>query len=365
MIAIVGGGMVGASLAAALALEGQTVELFERAPVGQPASDDARVSALNSQTLAWLHRLGIRPEAHEFSSMHVLAQHSASELHWGEADEPLGALVINQQLQCVALAAAERAGVRITYGATLEYRDGLWVDGHLMACDLCVAADGARSQLRSQAGIALTPRDTGQNATFMRVSVDPAKTDTTAQVFLATGPLAFLPVAPDQAVLVWSRDLQADALPTDPQAIAQQAAAAFEYRYGDFQALGQATQVPLYDGHVSQYHTQGLVLVGDSAHQIHPLAGQGVNLGLADAASLTQAIASRGPTRAACAQYARERYWFNEGTRLAMRALQQGFAQKNAANTALLSLGMGVFSRSKILRLASQFLASGRYIRVL
>ena len=358
MIHIVGGGMVGASLATALARQGRRVELFERQPWAESEVDDARVSALNPTTLDWLASLGIQPTVQLFEHMHVFAQRASADLMW--SDPRLGALVVNNQLQGAALQAAEGAGVKIRYGCDVTYDQGLIVDGVPVAGELCVAADGARSRIRAAAGIALTPRDTGQNATFLRVNMDPSFANTTAQVFLDTGPLAFLPIAPDQAVLVWSRDLQAIPLPDQADATASMAAAAFEYRYGEFTALGSATQVPLFDGHAREYHRAGVVLVGDAAHQIHPLAGQGVNLGLADAAQLAQSIYSKGLGQTALRHYTRQRWWPNQATRLAMRALQHSFGQKNPINTALLAQGMSLFSKSKKLRLASQNWASGR-----
>ncbi|MGB0965985.1 MAG: FAD-dependent oxidoreductase [Litorivicinus sp.] len=360
MIQIVGGGMVGASLACALAKRGMRVDLFERAPWTASDSGDARVSALNPTTLEWLSQQGIQPAVQHFNQMRVFAQRASAELNWGDGVNPMGALVVNNALQGAALKAAEDAGVRIRYGCQLDYQGGLWVDGQHQPAELCVAADGARSMLRQAVGIELKPRDTQQNATFVRVQMDPQYAHTTAQVFLETGPLAFLPVAPDQAVLVWSRDMQALPLPTQVQDLVDQAAAALEYRYGRFTACSGATQVALFDGHAREYHREGVVLVGDAAHQIHPLAGQGVNLGLADAAQLVESIEQKGVSVRACRHYARQRWWPNQAARLAMRALQHSFGQKNALNTALLGQGLALFSGSKKLRLASQNWASGR-----
>ena len=360
MIRIVGAGMVGASLATAMAKQGHQVCLYEKAPWAPSGQGDARVSALNQNSLDWLASIGIRPAVHPFKRMQVFAERASSDLVWEGADS-MGALVVNNALQGAAIESAKTAGVQLEYGRSLRWDDGLWVDDALVPSDLCVAADGARSQLRAQVGLRLRPRDTGQNATFLRVRIDPTFADTTAQVFLQTGPLAFLPVTEDQAVLVWSRDLQAEPLPDSAERIAELAASAFEYRFGRFTAMGPATQVALYDGHASQYYKDGVVLVGDAAHQIHPLAGQGVNLGLADAQSLVAAIGTRGPGEPALRQYVRERYWPNEATRQGMRALQHAFGSPFVPLTALTALVLRTFSYSNTLRRASHSVASGRY----
>ena len=360
MIRIVGAGMVGASLATAMAKQGHSVCLYEKSTWAPSGESDARVSALNQNSLDWLESIGIRPAVHPFKRMHVFAERASSDLVW-EDPHSMGALVVNNALQGAAIESAKAAGVQLEYGRSLLWDDGLWVDDVPVQSDLCVAADGARSQLRAQVGLTLQPRDTGQNATFLRVHMDPNFADTTAQVFLQTGPLAFLPVAEDQAVLVWSRDLQAEPLPDSAERIAELAASAFEHRFGRFTALGPATQVALYDGHVSQYHKDGVVLVGDAAHQIHPLAGQGVNLGLADAQALVAAISKRGPGVPALRQYARERYWPNEATRQGMRALQHAFGSPFVPLAALSALVLRTFSYSNTLRRASHSIASGRY----
>lgn len=362
MIRIVGAGMVGASLATALAIKGHQVCLYEKAPWAPSGDDDARVSALNQNSLDWLESLGIRPALHPFKRMQVFAERASADLVWEDPDS-MGALVVNNALQGAAIESAQAAGVQLEYGRALHWDEGLWVDGAPVQSDLCVAADGARSQLRAQAGLTLRPRDTGQNATFLRVRIDPEFAHTTAQVFLQTGPLAFLPITQDQAVLVWSRDLQAEPLPDSAEMIAAWASSAFEYRFGRFTAIGPATQVALYDGHVSQYHQDGMVLVGDAAHQIHPLAGQGVNLGLADAQALVAALCKRGPGVPALREYARERYWPNEATRQGMRALQHAFGSPFVPLTALTALVLRAFSYSNTLRRASHSLASGRYNR--
>ena len=178
------------------------------------------------------------------------------------------------------------------------------------------------------------------------------------------GPIAVnLPKRCSNALAANSAICSAEPLPDSAEQIAELAASAFEHRFGRFTAMGPATQVALYDGHASQYHKDGVVLVGDAAHQIHPLAGQGVNLGLADAQALVAAIGTRGLGVPALRQYARERYWPNEATRQGMRALQHAFGSSFIPLTALSALVLRTFSYSNTLRRASHSIASGRYNR--
>ncbi|QGG81211.1 NAD(P)-binding protein [Litorivicinus lipolyticus] len=356
MIHIVGGGMVGASLACAMAKNGAAVTVFERAEPGPPAATDARVSALNPSSLAWLGSLGIQPPLQSFSDMLVFGP-QCDDLRFNGA---LGALVVNQALQQAALARARALGVRVRIGADVSFNDGLRVDGQAEPSDLVVAADGAHSSIRSQAELDLVRRDLGQNATYLRVAIDPAFSATAAQVFLASGPLACLPVAPDQAVLVWSRDYHAQDLPADPAAIAGLASAAFEHRLGALRALGEATTVALFDGHARRYWRSGLALVGDAAHQIHPLAGQGVNLGLADAQVLAQQWQQK-PGDGALSAYARGRFWPNESTRLAMRGLKAVFGLTATPAVVARAWGLSTVAHSEKLRRLSQNFASGRF----
>ena len=311
-VLIVGGGMVGSALACALGQSGLSVGVLEsRLPEAfspeQP--HDLRVSALSIASERFLHNIGAwegissrrscpykRMKVWESSSRQGATEFDAAEsgyTHLGHIVEnrivQLALLERVRQLDNVDLISPARTR-RIDYspGATLlELDNGEQVVGRLV-----VAADGGDSMVRQAAGIGVTKWDYHQQALVAGVTTAYGQEDITWQQFTPTGPLAFLPLSGHNASLVWYNTpdevKRLRALPDE--LFLEQLHASFPAELGQITALQGRSSFPLRRQHAQQYALEGLVLVGDAAHMIHPLAGQGVNIGLLDAAALAEVL---------------------------------------------------------------------------
>lgn len=309
-VAIVGGGMVGGALALGLAQQGFTVTVFEKAapPAFDPASaPDVRISAISAASVGLLKSLGVwdairamrvhayrRLETWELESAHVAFD--AAELKLPE----LGYMVENKVLQWSlwqALAAHEAVTLRV--GSELktmqrgETQTALHLrEGETIHARLVIGADGANSQVREMAGIGVHAWQYQQSCMLISVECADDPGDSTWQQFTPSGPRAFLPLFDHWASLVWYdapariRQLQSMTMAQLQQEIASH----FPARLGRVtpQAAGA---FPLTRRHALQYVQPGLALVGDAAHTIHPLAGQGVNLGYRDVDALLEILA--------------------------------------------------------------------------
>jgi 2-octaprenyl-3-methyl-6-methoxy-1,4-benzoquinol hydroxylase/2-octaprenylphenol hydroxylase len=193
----------------------------------------------------------------------------------------------------------EAAGVRRLCPATVkdyELRSDRVVlelaDGESLAVRLLVAADGAGSPLRERAGIATHGRDYGQRAVVAHVATERPHAHTAWQRFLPTGPLALLPLADGRSSVVWSlpeaeaRRVQA----LDEQAFLDELGMASDFRLGRITSATPRAAFPLKLQLADTYQGERFVLLGDAAHTVHPLAGQGVNLGLRDVAELRDTL---------------------------------------------------------------------------
>ncbi|HFN0838311.1 TPA: 3-demethoxyubiquinol 3-hydroxylase [Klebsiella pneumoniae] len=309
-VAIVGGGMVGGALALGLAQQGFTVTVLEKAapPAFDPASaPDVRISAISAASVGLLKSLGVwdairamrvhayrRLETREWESAHVAFD--AAELKLPE----LGYMVENKVLQWglwQALAAHEAVTLRV--GSELktmqrgETQTALHLrEGETIHARLVIGADGANSQVREMAGIGVHAWQYQQSCMLISVECADDPGDSTWQQFTPSGPRAFLPLFDHWASLVWYdapariRQLQSMTMAQLQQEIASH----FPARLG--QVTPQAAGAfPLTRRHALQYVQPGLALVGDAAHTIHPLAGQGVNLGYRDVDALLEILA--------------------------------------------------------------------------
>ncbi len=310
-IAIIGGGMVGLTVAAALENSGLRIAVIEsQLPKEELASlPDIRVSAISRASENILNNVGawqgvLSRRAAPYTSMRVWEQDSFAKIEFEAEDiaqHNLGHIVENRVIQLslldkiskqenVTLLAPERCS-NIMFGESEA-----WINlesGKAITAKLVVGADGANSWLRNQLDIPLTHWDYGHSALVANIRTVDVHDATARQVFRPEGPLAFLPLGePNLSSIVWSIDpLQAEDLVSMPEEdFNKRLTTAFDNQLGLCSVEGVRQAFPLKMRYAKDFVRERAVLVGDAAHTIHPLAGQGVNLGLADAAALAETI---------------------------------------------------------------------------
>ena len=305
-MAVVGGGAVGAALALALQRGGLRTALIERGPGPRewnPQHYDLRVYALAPATITFLGELGVWPSirsrrACAYEHMRVWEDTPAAGLHFAAAElrtAQLGYIVENDLLVSALWAALD--GVDLRRGCDVEeIEPGAAAarlqlsDGSTLQARLVVAADGADSALRERAGIETRGWAYPHKALVCHVRTERAHGATCYQRFLPSGPLAFLPLADGRCSIVWSTHEAEALLALDEGAVRERLGEALQHELGSILECTPRVVFPLRLLHASEYVRERLALVGDAAHVIHPLAGQGVNLGLADVQLLAQLL---------------------------------------------------------------------------
>ena len=324
-VVIVGAGMVGASAAIALARNGLKIALIEAAPPPRADADaeyDLRVSAISPRSRAILERLGAWQQLDArrvcyYEKMHIWHQQGSAAVDFDAVElarDNLGAIVENRLLQATlhracehepgiewfmpdgieAITANDATGVELRLGSAIELRGAL-----------LLAADGRASPTRRLAGIDISQGQYRQTAIVANVDTEKPHRHTAWQRFLATGPLAFLPLANGQSSIVWScdNDFAAEVAAAGDDEFCALLGDAFEYTLGAVTGTGARASFPL-GWHSSEHWLSGRVLlIGDAAHGVHPLAGQGVNLGFSDVDLLATLI--NGADRIAPQKYLR------------------------------------------------------------
>lgn len=308
-VVVVGGGMVGAAAALGLAQTGWSVALLEHeapAPFEADSVPDLRVSAIGCTSVSLLKQLGVwaqvqqmryapyrRLETREQPGSQVVfdaASLSLPELGFMVENRILQLALWQQITECPNLTLLCPSRLQ-----TMVRVDDCWqitldaqrqIQGRLV-----IGADGANSLVRQLAGIGTSGWQYRQSCMLITVETDTAQQDTTWQQFFPTGPRAFLPLFGQWASLVWydspQRIRQLQALPMAQ--LNQEIAKAFPSRLGAVKAIA-AGSFPLVRRHAQRYVQPGLVLLGDAAHTINPLAGQGVNLGYRDVDALLEVL---------------------------------------------------------------------------
>ncbi|MDX1800647.1 MAG: UbiH/UbiF/VisC/COQ6 family ubiquinone biosynthesis hydroxylase [Marinobacter sp.] len=360
-VIVAGGGLTGTALAVGLAQQGWHVALAEAAsearmadtpPMPSGVADyESRVSAISLASQRLLASLGVWQRLDParlcpYTRMVVWDGDGTGRIEFGAADlqvPALGTIIENRLLVSALYHAAVEAGVSLIAGTPLT---GWWESSgeqgvvvgadRRLSASLVVAADGPQSRLRQWVGLPTREWDYRQQAIVCSVQTRQPHQATAWQRFSTTGPLAFLPLyAGDRGdhvcSVVWSQDArEADRLMAlDDAAFAHELEQAIEQQLGPVISVSARQAFPLRQRHAKQYVRAGFALVGDAAHSIHPLAGQGANLGYGDVRALLDEL-DRAHRRGVdpgdpvlLARYQRRR----KGENLAMMAAMDGFKQ--------------------------------------
>lgn len=315
-IAIAGGGLVGASLALALSRLSLKVVLIEASPagaVGQPSFDE-RTTALSNGSRRIFESLGvwglIEREATAIRHIHVSDQGRFGFARIDAAEQgvdALGYVVINRIMGAAMWRRLEEEGVSVVAPARVtgmylqderqhieyDFADEGSSGGGVIRARLAVAADGAQSTLRQCAGVGSSRWDYQQVALIANVFAQRFHDHVAYERFTPAGPLALLPMPDGRLGLVWVFDpAQAEEMARlSEQAFLAQLQEAFGFRLGRFVRVGARHLYPLSLTRSDEHVAQRLAIVGNAAQSLHPIAGQGFNLGLRDAASLAEVLA--------------------------------------------------------------------------
>jgi len=380
-VIVVGAGIVGATFALKLAKESDfTICVVEHsAQLTRNKSPNQRVFALGEVAIGLLESVEAfnfltAESRHPYTRMFVWDDHSNGELEFKAADyqrESLGQMVDATSLT-IALQAklSEHSQIDVKYSQQLDTlsltesvasielaAQSKTQKAVRVSAPLIVAADGVNSWSRQQAKIFANYQNYNQQGIVALIKTELNHQNTAWQVFLSTGPLALLPLSDNQCSIVWSADDQfAEELnELNNQEFANQIKNAMGAKLGNVDLLSQRQSFALKSLQAQTYFKHRFALLGDAAHSIHPLAGQGANIGLKDVISLTKILSATSANKlgdlVVLSRYQSERKPDNEQTNAMMNFLHTAYQADKGTWPMLRGLGMNTTSHSKLLKM--------------
>lgn len=366
-IIIVGAGMVGASAALALAQQGHKIAIIEfgnEQSFDNKKDYDLRVSAISPSSEQFLARCGIWPIIQSnrhcaYHNMHVWDENSDGKLQFDAASQAQNHLghIIENNLITYALHQQLKHNELITVywnnsinelTHSNEVVNVSLTSKQILSAKLLIAADGKNSSVRQKLNIETVSRSYQQQAIVANVSSELDHKNTAYQRFLSTGPLAFLPLNNNQCSIVWSceEELTQSIKDLNDDDFCQKLSEAFEFKLGQVRHTSQRASFPLSWQYAEQTVKNRCVLIGDAAHSIHPLAGQGVNIGFSDVQLLSSLLSknSLNKPNKLLRKYERQRKFDSNLTLHGMTAINSLFSSKNVLINQTRGFGMNLIN---------------------
>ncbi len=357
---VVGGGAIGAAAALALSQAGQRVALIE---LNEPRAwsrevPDLRVFALAADSIELLRSLGAwdriaTSRATAYRRMQVW-DISAPDFIEFDADKfgrrELGYIVENALIQDALWEQVRASNIRVLLGNRVVSLDGEMVqleDGTLLRTSHVIAADGAQSSIRSMMGVEVSGKDYSQKGLVAYIDHTASNQATCWQRFVPSGPIAFLPVGDKRSSIVWTLPTEEcdRLLAVDDEAFLRELSNAFDGPVGTLTAVSKRAAFPLRHQIASTFLSGNVMFIGDAAHVVHPLAGQGVNLGFRDVIALRDLYASRRVSPASLAKWARVRKSESTVAAQSFTALNSLFSNEDVLPVLIRGKGLGLVNR--------------------